>query len=63
MGQKAHCTKCGAELRASLVCSDCGDDPLASPGVKAMLKASYLQAPEEAEANSETKKPRRHLEG
>jgi hypothetical protein len=57
MGQKAHCKKCGAELRASLVCGACGDDPLESPGVEALLKAPFLQPPEEPEA--ENKKPRR----
>lgn len=60
MGQKAHCSKCGAELKASLVCKACGDDPIVSPGVDALLKAPALQPPKEL--NSEKKKPR-HPEG
>jgi len=60
MGRKADCTKCGAELKASLVCAACGDDPIASPGVKALLKAPFLQQPDEPEI--ESKKPR-HPEG
>lgn len=56
MGQKAHCSKCGAELKASLVCAACGDDPIESAGVNALLKAPYLQPPDEPEV--ESKKPR-----
>lgn len=60
MGQKAHCSKCGSELKTSLVCAECGDDPIASAGIVALLKAPFLQPPEEPEPK--TKKPR-HPEG
>lgn len=55
MGQKAHCSKCGEELRISLVCATCGDDPITSAGVGALLRSPFLQPPEDPEK----KKPRR----
>lgn len=61
MGQKANCPKCGEELKVSLVCLACGDDPISSAGLGALLKAPSLRSPNETD-DEKTKKPR-HPEG